>query len=1182
MAVLLVSWRGRFYPIVDTETLLLIEGKRCAWFGYLVTDGSISAASGLRTRISTGYAGLDEALQGGVYVGSAVLLGAPASNEVPSLVRKFLTTSDETSLLICRSQSSADAVRQPEYDKLHCMICSDRPIPPSKNTVLGKGIDNLTELNFQISETLNSVQPKRIVLEILSDVLLRHKALQTRKWLNELLEKLRSKNITTLAVINPYMHASEEAQAIVDLFDGYLEIIEKDVEGQSRKLLCIRWMHGVAGAGKELPLLDLTQEEPEAVQSPAIVAGSFKQPRWLTSLVGRKEELSKLQTTFQNVLASRASVVGLQGEAGSGKTRIMQELAVYAQSKGAVVLFGSASEGGLPYAPWIDVMRQYVAVAPAELLRRMLSSYASEIVKLVPDIAAKLGTIPPSKPLGDQQDKIRLFEAATQFFISLLKKAPLLLLFDDMHSTDASSLELLEYFIRSTSNLRQLTICSYRGESVQSDSPLYQTLMKFNKQRLLETIPVNNLSKEETTELIKQTFGEHTISPEFADLIYHRTGGNPFFVEEVLRSLVDEGTLYRTEKGWERKPIQEIVLPKSVKSALKSRLVNLDPEAMSMLQYAAVIGPDFDFEVLKETTQMREEVVLEKLETAINQGLVAEIPNDPSRLRFTDSRIRDLLLEDLIQLKRRRYHLKIAETMEKVYAKSPEAHAEVIALHFAEGGDRERTIKYSVVAGDRNSGVHAHEQAIRNYKLAFDTIEIEEGKDEEKAAILEKLAGCYDFASQFQNAVQSYEQALSTFEKLSDLRSCARISPKLANEVYRVKGPREALLLLRETLKFVEGTPESFEAAAIYSTMSNFYALMDEYEEANVWTKRALEAGEKSENITAVANALQNMGYPLADAGRIDEALPILEKSLQVAIQHGAFKEAAINLINLTFYTYQRDLSKARGFATRLLDLSVHENQLFAQATGLCMLSILDWLGGDWLMAMDETTKAFEIQERLGFAFSTFNAEAWRGLLHLGLGDLEQAEKYLQLALARQSPTIAGRVETNLGLGALRLEQDREEEAKAHFEACVEAFKVAEFSTLPLLNIETLLHLTSIYARHGQLEEARKMCEWVRRLADTLKSDAGLAMASQAKARLLQVMGELKGAQEAYTESLSYWEKAGWPYYRVKTLVDYAEVVVKASPEQSRNRLEQAVEIFRKLGAKRDLEKAEARLSAHS
>jgi predicted ATPase len=402
----------------------------------------------------------------------------------------------------------------------------------------------------------------------------------------------------------------------------------------------------------------------------------------------------------------------------------MQELGMHAQSKGAVVLTGSASETGLPYAPWVEAARQYVAQAPAELLRRMLGRNASEFVKLVPDIAAKLGTIPPSKPLGEQQDKIRLYEAVAQFFVSISRDAPLLLLFDDMQLVDQSSLELLEHFVRSASNLRLLTACAYRSEDVQPNSPLYPSLMKFNRQRLLETIQVRNLSKEETTELIKQTFGEQTASSEFADLIYQRTGGNPFFVEEVLRSLVEDGTVFRTEKGWDRKPIQEIVLPESVKSVLKSRLAKLGSEIASVLTMASVIGSEFDFEVLREVTQTEEDVLLESLEAAMTAGLISEVPNRKDVFRFADNRIRELLLGDLIRSRRRRYHVRIAEAMEKAYSKNLENQAEAMATHFSEGGDTERTVKYSIMAGDRNRTIHAYDQAISDYKRALDLIDL--------------------------------------------------------------------------------------------------------------------------------------------------------------------------------------------------------------------------------------------------------------------------------------------------------------------------------------------------------------------------------------------------------------------------------------------------------------------------
>ena len=160
----------------------------------------------------------------------------------------------------------------------------------------------------------------------------------------------------------------------------------------------------------EYGIIDLGQQELKNVQFPVEVysislekapssAGAvqlptvpFQKPRWLTSLVGRTAELTKLKGGFESALSSRSSVVALQGEAGVGKTRLMQELGMHAQSKGAVVLVGSASEAGLPYAPWVEAARQYVAQAPGELLRRMLGRNASEFVKLVPDIVAKLGT----------------------------------------------------------------------------------------------------------------------------------------------------------------------------------------------------------------------------------------------------------------------------------------------------------------------------------------------------------------------------------------------------------------------------------------------------------------------------------------------------------------------------------------------------------------------------------------------------------------------------------------------------------------------------------------------------------------------------------------------------------------------------------------------------------------------
>ena len=918
----------------------------------------------------------------------------------------------------------------------------------------------------------------------------------------------------------------------------------------------------------------------EAAQLPTV---PFQKPRWLTSLVGRTTELTKLKAAFESSLANRSSVVALQGEAGIGKTRLMQELGVHAQSIGAVVLAGSASEAGLPYAPWVEAARQYVAQAPGELLRRMLGRNASEFVKLVPDIGVKLGAIPPSKPLGEQQDKIRFYEAVTQFFISICSESPLLLLFDDMQSADQSSLDLLEYFVRSTSTLRVLTACCYRSEDVRPDSPLYKSLMKFNRQRVLETIQVKSLSKEETIELIKRTFGEQTVSSEFADLMYQQTGGNPFFVEEVLRSLVEDGTIFRTETKWDRKPIQEIILPESVKSVLKSRLTKLQTETLNALTVASVIGSEFDFEVLREASRLEEDTLLQTLEKAFSAGLVRQVPGQKSAFKFTDDRIRELFLNDLIPIRRAKYNLRIAEAMEKTYSKNLEGQAEAIANHFSEGGDTERTIKYSLMAGDRNRTIHAYDQAISDYKRAVDIIDLTEGKEKEKERepLLEKLAECHLYAGQFENAIQTYQRALAILEQLNDRKGYVRICLALARTYQRAEvggiASGHAKQILKRGLTYLGEETESFEAASIYARLAAQHGIMDEWNAALEWAEKAMDVGNKTGNHFAVAEALATKGSFLTDTGRIDEGLPFWQQALDMAVKHEEYDLVCYCLSNLSLYTYPRSLAKAKELALRHLDHHKRANDMRQMAGAFLDLSQLDSLSGDWGNAIDEQRKSAELIERLGLP-PYLDVESRGGWAWLMIGDLQKAEVSFQNALRMlpEEPKITFTVEVHLGLALLRLEQEKEDEARTHLETCVSAFKNWEYTTQPIYHIQALLHLTSIYCKRKEIDKARESSQWAKRLADTLKSDAGLAMASQAEASLLLTTGDTRGAEIACLKSLDLWEKAGWPYYHAKALVAYSEALAQKNPEESKKRLMQAAEIFRKLGAKRDLERIQA------
>jgi len=422
------------------------------------------------------------------------------------------------------------------------------------------------------------------------------------------------------------------------------------------------------------------------------------------------------------------------------------------------------------------------------------------------------------------------------------------------------------------------------------------------------------------------------------------------------------------------------------------------------------------------------------------------------------------------------------------------------------------------------------------------------------------------------------------FERLHEPRAYARACAGLAESLYEGKGlsaASQAPEILMKGLKLIEKESESFEAASIYAILADYYALLDRYDEANVWLAKAVAVGEKTKNFAAVAQAMLNEGSFHADSGNVEEAAPIFERALALALDHGHNVIAAFCFLQLAVVTYPRNLDAARDYATRMIDHGKKVGDLPGQARGLGVLWFLEWIRGEWENAWKHLQEGMEIQDRVEFV-TTSLLDGWKSWFALTRGDLDEAARYASLALAKPDPKITDVVISNLPIALLRLEQGREREAVVHLQTCAEAFRKAEFTTLPLLHVETLMHLVVLNSKGKQLDKAATNLEWAKHLATQLKSDAGLAMASQAEAALIVAKGDVRLAEEAFLKSLALWEKANWPYYRAKALVAYSEALAQTNTEESKKHLRQAAEIFKKLGAKRDLEKAETKLSAQA
>jgi predicted ATPase len=223
--------------------------------------------------------------------------------------------------------------------------------------------------------------------------------------------------------------------------------------------------------------------------------------------------------------------------------------------------------------------------------------------------------------------------------------------------------------------------------------------------------------------MIGQTFGEKVPS-ELPDLVYGKTEGNPFFVEEVLRSLVDEGAVYPVEKGWGVKSLSQVHVPRGIKEVVQKRLERLDEESSHVLSAAAVIGREFSFPVLREVTGLGEDRLIDIIDKCLQARLVVDrhVPGEEV-YAFADSQLRDVLYEGISPVRRRRHHLKVGEAVEKVYARKIDNYLEALAYHFVEGNDLSKAIDYSQNAGDKATRLFAWDQARRYYETVLKLME---------------------------------------------------------------------------------------------------------------------------------------------------------------------------------------------------------------------------------------------------------------------------------------------------------------------------------------------------------------------------------------------------------------------------------------------------------------------------
>lgn len=657
-------------------------------------------------------------------------------------------------------------------------------------------------------------------------------------------------------------------------------------------------------------------------------------------LVGRAAELAEAREFWRRARDGHGHAMLLSGEPGAGKTRLAHEMTIQAAVDGAVVLSGGCYEyeATTPYLPFVEAFRRWAREQKDDsALRAALGDATAEISKLAPEIATRLGPFPERPELPPHEERLLFFDAVAQVFAHLARERVLLFFADDLQWADRGTFWLLGHLLRQLRKERALIIVAYRDTELNRAHPLAKALVDWNRERLATRIALRRFDEAETSAQLSALLGEN-VSADFGAAVHRETEGNPFFVEEVLKALVERGSVRRESGRWKRLEVSELILPQSVKEAIGNRLDRVSRESNETLRAAAVLGKTFTFdELMAITGDRQEDAALDALDEAVGAQLITAEGGDS--FTFTHDKIREVLYEELNPIRRRRLHRLAAESLERRrnMGGASQYPAEKLTYHYIQAGDYEHGLIYAKQAAAEAERVFAFDEAIAAYGQARDCAEalglIDEQVDQEKA-----IGRTYVLHGEIIAAGEHFERALSLAQ---DPQIRAHLH-SLAAASLVTTGDQRGLDHLREALAVLDPKINPLGTANAIAIEGRFHHL----------------AGRQRKAIDLLERAA-GLVVPIAEQDSVTQfaasIIPRIYGYLSGAYQH-----------------YGRFLDADR-WAQRAVDFGVAYNVLFAQAVGLEYLGVDAIYLGDFAAGIEYAEREREIaatlrsRERLGW-----------------------------------------------------------------------------------------------------------------------------------------------------------------------------------------------------------------------
>ncbi|HEU4978201.1 MAG TPA: adenylate/guanylate cyclase domain-containing protein [Solirubrobacteraceae bacterium] len=803
------------------------------------------------------------------------------------------------------------------------------------------------------------------------------------------------------------------------LAEGYFELAdlgEFQVKGASHALR----VHQLVGVGAARGRLDVSRA------------------RGFSRFVGREDELGVLDAALEQCLAGRPQVIGIVGEAGVGKSRLCDMFARRCRARGLPVYqtSGQAHATSIPLLPVLHIMRSYFDVTDLDSGQTSRERIAGKLLLLderfgedLPLVFDFLAVPDPERPaprMDPEARQRRVLELTKQLVRAQSARAPGVTLWEDLHWFDPASEVFMANHVDAAQGARGLTIVNFRPD-------YHAQWMSKSYYRQIALAP---LGPEAIEQLLADLLGSDRSLGGLADLVRERTGGNPFFIEEVVRSLVEAGNL-EGERGAHRlaAPVVEAAVPASVQAVLSARIDRLAESEKAVLQAAAVIGKEFSEPVLARVVALERPALEAALRALVAGEFVFEQELYPEAIyAFTHPLTQEVAYGSQLGERRAAVHAAVARAIVEQQPERLDERAALLARHWESANEPLEAARSHARAGAW-VGTKDPTAALRHWRRARELADALPATEETAALGLSARIFALNSGWRLGISDQEAEALFSEAERMAaeaqDVLSLTLLLISYGTILFTTRGRyREALTPIRRAVALVEesGDPSLFMITAGSSYVSY---LLGEYAEGLAWCDRAIELADGDATIGAalvpcpLAQTLMQKGGFLTDLGRLDEARELIDRGLRTAAEQGATETVGWGHLWSVGQAYRcGDCERAMVHAQEAIEIAERIGDAFSRTWAWTWFGGAAVMSGQWERAIDAIGQAQAIsEERRTAADSATYSLTTLAEAHHGLGDCERATGLARdaVALARGREQPAGEITASVVLARILL-----------------------------------------------------------------------------------------------------------------------------------------------------------------